>query len=548
MLDDALRYREAGFSVIPIRPDFDPVEKKFLKKPYVNWKKYQTEKTSEEEIRGWWSKWPGAMIGIVTGEISKLYGIDCDSEEAYQAIQEMLTDSFLTPTLITPRGGHHLWVTCSNGVRLRTIAGVLPNLDTRGDGGYLIAPPSKNASGGSYQWLDGLSFLDVAPQELHKDIIYTLKGGVVGGGSEIMKSSNTTQYYTDYKILQKGTRDQDLFSIGMALSDGHYSFDKIGQVLEILAKNCNPPFSETELSEKIKSIKERALSKDRNLSDEVREWCLLQKGYFNTTTILHELQITTKLDKKNLTVIINRLQTQGIIEKYGEKRGEYRTKDDKANLEMNFIEGEIPEFDVTLPFGLSRIVSIYPKNIIIVAGSKSSGKTAFLMNIAKANRDKHEVIYLNSEMGDEEWSNRLRKMGITSKSDIRFKALAVHKNFHDMMDGGKKIYIVDYLEIHENFFEIAKPIRQIHEAIKDGICIIAVQKKQGDLLARGGEFSMEKSRLYLSLDFLPDQRCTQMTIVDAKSPKLPESPRGWSKRIKIIDGSTMEVIDKDWKY
>ena len=122
----------------------------------------------------------------------------------------------------------------------------------------------------------------------------------------------------------------------------------------------------------------------------------------------------------------------------------------------------------------------------------------------------------------------------------------MHKNFQDMMDGTKKIFIVDYLEIHENFYEIAKLIRLIHEVIEDGICIIAVQKKRGELLARGGDFSMEKSRLYLNLEFLEGQACTQMTIVDAKSPKVPASLQGWSKRVKIINGAKMEALDKEW--
>ena len=228
-------------------------------------------------------------------------------------------------------------------------------------------------------------------------------------------------------------------------------------------------------------------------------------------------------------------------------RGCYRTIEKHGKNEMEFIEGEIQPFDIILPFGLNKICHIYPKNIIIVAGSKSAGKTAVLMNIAMANQNKHEVVYFNSEMGPEEWSSRLRNMGVQKKEEIKLKAYGLHKNFHDMMDDGKKIFIVDYLEIHDNFYEIAKYIRQIHEAIQDGVCIIAVQKKRGEMLARGGDFSMEKSRLYLNLDFLEDQRCSRLTIVDAKSPKVPASLQGWSKRIKIINGAKMEALDSEWQ-
>jgi len=115
------------------------------------------------------------------------------------------------------------------------------------------------------------------------------------------------------------------------------------------------------------------------------------------------------------------------------------------------------------------------------------------------------------------------------------------------MDESKKIFIIDYLEIHDNFYEIGKHIRKIHEAIKDGICFIGVQKKKGAMLARGAEFSMEKSRLYLNMEYLEDQRCTKLTIVDAKSPKVPASLSSWWKRIKIINGAKMEALDLEWK-
>jgi len=132
--------------------------------------------------------------------------------------------------------------------------------------------------------------------------------------------------------------------------------------------------------------------------------------------MLQELQITTKEDKKYLTVLMVRMQEDRIIEKYGEKRGVYRTIEKQGNREMGFLEDEIKEFDIKLPFGLNKICSLYAKNIIIVAGSKSAGKTALLMNIAMANQDKHEVVYFNSEMGVEEWSSRLRNMGCQEKS------------------------------------------------------------------------------------------------------------------------------------
>lgn len=548
MLKAALDYASMGFSVIPVTEGD--------KKPKIKWQEHQTRKATVEEITEWWTKWPKANVGIVTGDISNLCVVDHDQykPEYDEAVAlEYFPDSLVTPCARSPRGGTHQYFTCPPGLVGNT--GIVPGIDLRANGNFIVAPPSANGTGQPYEWIlricpklgaDNTKVYGEVPlQELptiYINKLFLYIRGVVK--SVVLDTTGANNYY---KILQEGRRHSDIFKIGLAASDGGSSLETVSQVINILAKNANPPFSDKEIEIEIKGILDKIKAKERNLSEEVKEWCLLQEGCFNTSSIRHELHITTKREIKNLSVIINRLQYDGIIEKHGEKRGDYRVKQETGHLEMSFIEGSIPEFDIKLPFGLGGIVSLYPKNIIIIAGSKSAGKTALLMKIAMENQLSREVVYMNSEMGDEEWSVRLKNMGVRASGDIRMKALGVHKNFHDLMDGEKKIFIVDYLEIHDNFYEIAKPIRKIHEAIKEGICIIAVQKKQGEMLSRGGEFSMEKSRLYLSLDYLDDDRCTKITIADAKSPKSPEGVRGLFKRVKILNGCEFDVLDKDWR-
>lgn len=72
-----------------------------------------------------------------------------------------------------------------------------------------------------------------------------------------------------------------------------------------------------------------------------------------------------------------RLKAEGVIEKYGEKNGCYRLIEKDADDEMEFIENDVFEYPVKLPFGLNDICSLYPQNIVIIAGSKSAGKQRF---------------------------------------------------------------------------------------------------------------------------------------------------------------------------
>src|SRR5262245_13459211 len=89
-LEAALRYEAHGFSVIPLRPR----GKKPI--PGLGWTRNQTTRATPDEIETWWSLWPDANVGIVTGAISELVVIDLDSAEAKDKLKELLASFDLT--------------------------------------------------------------------------------------------------------------------------------------------------------------------------------------------------------------------------------------------------------------------------------------------------------------------------------------------------------------------------------------------------------------------------------------------------------------------
>ena len=533
LLDHALQYADMGLSVVPVKPD---------KKAYIPWTEFQTRKATKQEIESWWTKWPEAMIGIVTGEISDLCVVDADSKEAIDRIEGLLPENLVIPIATTPRGGRHYYFKHMDG--LTNKANVLDKIDVRTQGGYIIAPPSKNNGSGQYKWeveLEAFNLFQM-PFSLYNKI-KTSSSGYTDNKTE------ATSDHSDHKRPQlfiEGRRDEDLFHVANCLIKGGCEIEVASQVLNILGNNCTPKFPEKEITEKIKSVLKRTTGKDRNISAEVREWVLATNGHTTTTNCHKELNIATNDHKKAANMCLARLRQEGVIEKYGEMNGCFRLIPKDENDEMEFVEEEIFEYPVKLPFGLNDIVALYPKNIVIIAGSKSAGKTAILLDLALRNQKDREVVYLNSEMGPVEWSKRMKSFGCNFKSDIKFKAKKCSANFHDKIDGSDKIFIVDFLEIHENFFEIAKFIRLIHEKLEKGICFVAVQKKWGERLGRGADFSMEKARLYLNLEFEQERLCTKVTIIDAKANKLNMDARGLNKKIKIIGGSSIQILDKEW--
>lgn len=137
---EAIRLLEdKGWSVIPVG-----IEKKAL----VEWKKYQKEKATREQITEWFNKYPKANFAVVTGKISNIVVVDIDprhggSDEYFKDIHTLIVK--------TGGGGWHYYFLYEEGIQNHV--GILPGIDVRGEGGYVVLPPSSHKSGNSYQWI-----------------------------------------------------------------------------------------------------------------------------------------------------------------------------------------------------------------------------------------------------------------------------------------------------------------------------------------------------------------------------------------------------------
>lgn len=132
----ALELAEAGFSIVPISPA--------SKRPLEKWKGLQEEAADEEVIGRWWSDYPDADVGVVTGQVSGIVVIDCDSDEAIELVNAQGIDS---PVRVRTKRGLHLYF-AHNGSRVRNAVNWrgMSGVDVRGDGGYVKVPPSTNYS------------------------------------------------------------------------------------------------------------------------------------------------------------------------------------------------------------------------------------------------------------------------------------------------------------------------------------------------------------------------------------------------------------------
>src|SRR2546425_5015909 len=106
------------------------------------------------EVQAWLSRWPDAGIGIVTGSISRVVVLDIDCQHGGDAGVERLQQHDRRPVTVECRsggGGRHLYFAHPGGL-VRNEVGLAPGFDLRGDGGYVVAPPSMHTSGARYAW------------------------------------------------------------------------------------------------------------------------------------------------------------------------------------------------------------------------------------------------------------------------------------------------------------------------------------------------------------------------------------------------------------
>ena len=125
-----------------------------------SWFKLQEQAPTEAQVREWWGLWPNANIGLVCGKTAGIAVVDLDGDLEL-ALEYFLNNGihFEDCPRVTTGKGHHLYYrhpggSVPNGVKVyarETLAAKIA-IDIRGDGGYVVAPPSFHENGNVYGW------------------------------------------------------------------------------------------------------------------------------------------------------------------------------------------------------------------------------------------------------------------------------------------------------------------------------------------------------------------------------------------------------------
>jgi putative DNA primase/helicase len=250
MVDEALKYQEAGFSIIPIGSN---------KKPKVLWKEFQTRIPSLNEVKAWWAKFPTAQIGMVTGKINNLTVVDCDSKEILESVLKLLPEGFPVLSSKTQRGvGTHLCFGFTPGLKSRNR--VEKYLDVKSEGGFVIVPPSRGMKG-SYAWTAGSDIRtnNVRPP-IPPALLQYLKDRMKRSDNLVVSGTPSPLGASPGGIqdpITEGTRDDRLFHMALKLFKSREPYDSVKQYVLTAARGCSPPFPEREALAKVDSAYKR---------------------------------------------------------------------------------------------------------------------------------------------------------------------------------------------------------------------------------------------------------------------------------------------------
>jgi len=148
---------DRGWNLIPVGKD---------KKPLIKWKKYQTTRTTHNQIDRWAEQFPGCSWGLVCGAVSgSLHVVDFDDPEVYESF---LKEKLEKNTLIvkTPSGGYHAYFEIKPCPPNITDYKELYNIDTRGEGGYVLAPEISEG----YTIISDTDVMQISEEELRDTI------------------------------------------------------------------------------------------------------------------------------------------------------------------------------------------------------------------------------------------------------------------------------------------------------------------------------------------------------------------------------------------
>ena len=249
MIRSALALAARGFHIFPCRPrDKRPATANGLK----------DATTDPEIIRAWWQQQPDNNIAIATGPASGVFVVDVDGLDAEATLRRLEAEHGALPAtveVITARGRHVYFKWPQEPVR-NSAGKIGTHIDVRGDGGYVLCPPSIHPSGRRYSWsVDSANHIAEAPGWL-----LAKQNGVA-----IASATPSSEWRTLIEGVSEGARDCSVARLAGHLLRHHVDpFVTLGLLQSWNATHCTPPLPAADIERIVNSIAGKELRRRGN--------------------------------------------------------------------------------------------------------------------------------------------------------------------------------------------------------------------------------------------------------------------------------------------
>jgi P4 family phage/plasmid primase-like protien len=244
MLDAALAYAARGWAVFPLQPQG--------KDPLDGSRGFKDATTDAAKIRKWWGRFPDMNIGMATGAASGgVVAVDVDENDekgkhgmdtltAWEGERGALPE---TPMSITGSGGYHILLHVDGPCPCSTNGD--KDVDIRGDGGYIVLPPSVHPTGNRYEWeLDPDEVPVADADENALAFIGSVRPSHFGEWSEFEVPES----------IPEGERDEQIFRLASSLRAKGMDAKLMEVIcLEVNRDRCVPPLSDAKVRAKVRS-------------------------------------------------------------------------------------------------------------------------------------------------------------------------------------------------------------------------------------------------------------------------------------------------------
>lgn len=545
-------YREKGLSVIPI-----PYKTKAAK---IKWEEYQRRRATEAEIESWFGN-NSTNLAIVCGGVSaNLVVVDCDTEEKYfevkQIIEEKLSlDNLENRTPVVKTGkGYHIYFRTATPVK----SAKFPRLDIKGEGGYILAPPSIHPNGSRYSFVNSnvMNILSIANMA-NIGIDFERK-------PDLPKSSKPNWVSEALQGVAEGERNDTCFRLAGYFKE-HLPQDISEQTLLNWNSRNKPPLSEKEVRAAVDSAYTYAVNTLTYINSKREDFAVenafsLKSGQVSGQVVdksrgygdlsipfdnflkenpephwkkdVAEFIGTTYKDPAFIKLVQRRAgkEDQRIRITHGGDKIQWINKDWKLSL-VSLEAKQQGDLGLALPFCGEKYIQTLEHSQIVVAGDVGAGKTHFGYLLAELNVGNLPIRHFVNEIGEtraalwlDDFPNLTRAFG----RDYYLINLDNEESLdvpESLAPNGLNIY--DYLHLSaskEWFLILQRELARLSQKLDRGVIVVMLQKKQGASLAMGGNSTRMQAETYFNL-------CIEENVKEFKRCRVDVIKcRGWADK------------------